>query len=123
MHLDPQIANALAEVVAALITAFGGWVVFYVERRFHLDRNAKAEAIFEKVAANGIALASAKIGQKIAGGAVVNDKVGEIATEALTYITPKVQDEIIQLGISPASLPDRVAARVAVAAGATPANV
>jgi hypothetical protein len=98
-------------------------VVFYVERRFHLDRNAKAEAIFEKVAANGIALASAKIGQKIAGGAVVNDKVGEIASEALTYITPKVQDEIIQLGISPASLPDRVAARVAVAAGATPANV
>lgn len=122
MTIDPQITNALAEVAGTMITAFGGWVIFYVERKFSLDKNARAAAIFESVAQNGIALASQKISQQIAGGDVVQDKVGAIASEALNYITPKVQAEIIQLGIDPASVPDRVTARVAAAAGVTPAT-
>lgn len=113
MTIDPQVQTALFGLLATAITVLGGWALAILERRLGIDKNDRATKVFETAISNGIALGAKVVATKVAAGVNVSDPSAEVAHEALAYAAPKVEGPMKQLNISPATLPERVKARVA----------
>lgn len=123
--ISPNVANALDQVEVYAIISLGTVLVgaaaalaakgyALLQQKLHIVADSKTAQVFENAITNGLNKGAMIVGARLAQGdpSVAGNPRQAMIDIANDYVEPKVQAEIKQLGIDPATLRERIEARV-----------
>jgi len=117
--VDQVVLPLIMTVLTGLVSYFVPWLINAATTYFKIKVSAQQGLVIENAMQNGINLAIHKLGVTLDANASVDVKNQAVAV-ALDYALPKVRAEMASIGMDPATLAQRILARLPVVAAAPP---
>lgn len=111
VDFSPLINQVVVPTLSAALLAIASWVAAYIVRFFKLKITAQQGQVVENALQNGINLAVHRLAEPLDAHSTVDVKNQAVAI-AMEYAMPKIAPELASLKIDPASVAERIEARL-----------
>ena len=112
VDISPLINQVLIPFAVALGSVLAAWIAAKVAALLGIKRDDALAAKLEEAMKNGLALAQARLEERIGAGPINIETKSQLVATAATYARDHVPGTLKALGVTPAALQEKLEARL-----------